>query len=150
MSAIGLDVADSVTKIAFNDRFEGSVPEDTILTLNKLCDPCNAFVEISTFFKRLGRKDIKMGAEEVGHVGSPRDLKAGYQRGECHFCALLWLRAGGSFLDPDKAKTAVDFDAPLEVRLTARDVEKEYEIMVARETDKTKKLWYKIASMPPM
>ncbi|KAK0614349.1 heterokaryon incompatibility protein-domain-containing protein [Immersiella caudata] len=150
MSAIGLDVADSVTKISFNDRFEASVPDDTVVTLNKLCAPCTAFVEKSIFLKRLGRKDIKIEAEELGHVGTPRDLKAGYQSGDCHLCALLWLRAGGAYLEPGNPKTEVDLDAPLEVKMVARDVEKEYEIMVARETDKTKKLWYKIASMPPI
>jgi hypothetical protein len=150
MSAIGLDVGDGVAKIAFNDRFESSAPDDTIVTLNKLCAPCSTFIEKSTFLKRLGRRDIRIGAEEFGHVGTPRDLKAGYQSGECHLCALLWLRAGGSHLDPDRPVTAIDVDALLEVRLSARDVEKEYEIMVAREADKTKRLWYKIASMPPM
>ncbi|KAK0638482.1 heterokaryon incompatibility protein-domain-containing protein [Cercophora newfieldiana] len=150
MSAIGLDVGDGVAKIDFNHRFESSVPEDTVVALNKLCAPCSAFVEKSTLLKRLGRKDIKIGAEEFGHVGTARDLKAGYGSGECHFCALLWLRAGGSHFDPEKLTTAIDLDSPLEVRLSARDVEKEYEIMVARETDKTKKLWYKIASMPPI
>lgn len=80
----------------------------------------------------------------------PEILKAGYQSGECHLCALLWLRAGGSYLDPDKTTAAVDFNAPLEVRLSARDFQQEHKIMMARETDMAKKLWYKIASMPPM
>jgi len=150
MSATGLDLGDGVAKIEFDARFESSISEDTIVTLNKLCVPCTAFVEKSTFLQRLGRKDIKIGAEELGHVGSPRDLKAGYNSGECHFCALLWLRAGGYYLNPDKPIRPIDFDAPLEVRLTARDVDKEYEIMVARETERSKKLWYKIAPMPPM
>jgi len=149
MSAVDVDLGDGVGKIAFDDRFESSVPENTIVTLNKLCTRCTAFIEKSMFLKRLGRKDIKIGAEELGHVGTPRDLKAGYKSGECHLCALLWLRAGGVYLDPEKPIGPVDDDAPVEVRLTARDVDKEYEIMVARETDRTKKLWYKFA-MPPM
>lgn len=150
MSTTGFDIGDGVAKLAFKDRFESSVPEDTVLTLNKLCAPCSAFIENSTFLQRLGRKDIKIGAAEFGHVGTPRDLKEGYKSGKCHFCALLWLRAGGYYLDPEKPIRPVDFDAPVEVRLTARDTEKEYEIEVGKETDRTKKLWYKIASMPPM
>ncbi len=149
MSAVDVDLSDGVAKIAFDDRFESSVPDTTIITLNRLCTPCTAFVEKSTFFKRLGRKDIKIGAEELGQVGTPRDLKAGYKSGECHLCGLLWLRAGGSYLDPEKSIHPIDENTPLEVRLTARDVDKEYEIMVASETDRTRKLWYKFAT-PPM
>ena len=154
MSATALDLGDGVAKLDFKDRFESTITEDAIVELNKLCDPCAAFIQSSTLLQRLGRKDIKIGVHETGRVGTPRDIKTGYKSGGCHFCALLWLRAGAYHLDPEKlvGKEEIDLDAPLEVRLTARDVDKEYEIMVARESEETtaKKLWYKIAPMPPM
>ena len=78
MSAIRLDVGDGVARIDFKDRFESSVPDNTVIALNKLCNPCSAIVEKFTFLKRLGRKDINIGAEEFGRVGTHLDLKAGY------------------------------------------------------------------------
>ena len=154
MSATAIDLGDGVAELPFKDRFESSATEDSILALNKLCDPCAAFIRNSALLHRLGRNDIKIGAHEFGHIGAPRDVKAGYKSGGCHFCALLWLRAGAYHLDPDKPiRSTIDLDIPLEVRLAARDVDKEYELMLARESDQTptaKKLWYKLAPMPPM
>ncbi|KAK1751059.1 heterokaryon incompatibility protein-domain-containing protein [Echria macrotheca] len=151
MTAIATDQDNNLARIPFAARFEGSVPESTVVTLNTLCKPCDDFVQSSALLRRLGRgKDIRIGVEETGTVGTPRDLRRGYHSGECHLCALLWVRAGGHLLDPgtDGTGGVGSADEPVEVRLTARDPEKEYEIMVGKETDRAKKLWYKIASSP--
>jgi len=141
---------EGVAKIDFAKRFEASAPSDTVVTLHKLCSPCATFIQKSTFLQRLGRKDIKLGAEELGHVGSPRQWKEAYLAGDCHFCAMIWVRAGGYLFDPENPVEPVDVDAPAEVRLTARDPELEYQIMVENENDRTKKFWRKVAPSASM
>lgn len=145
------DPNDSNIKIAVEDRFETKADEATILTLNTLCDPCSSFVKKSTILQNLGRKDVKIGAKEEGRVGTPTQLKQGYESGNCHLCALLWARAGGHLLDPaSPIRSDIDQNAPVKVSLLARDVEKEYEIEVEGHQDKAMKFWRKITSMPPM
>jgi hypothetical protein len=133
------------------DRFETSATEDTIVKLNTLCDACSTFLETSPLLCKLANGDkIRMRASEIAHVGSPKELKAGYQGGTCHLCALLWDRAGGHLLDPTKSDRCGDPDAPVVVELEARDDEKEYAIMVETENDKAKKLWRRVAPTPSM
>lgn len=133
------------------DRFETSANEDTIVKLNTLCDACSTFLEKSPLLRKLANGNkIRIRASEVAHVGSPNAVKAGYQGGTCHLCALLWDRAGGHLLDPEKSDRCGDADAPVVVELEARDDEKEYAIMVETENDKAKKLWRKVAPTPTM
>ena len=133
------------------DRFETSAAEDTIIKLNTLCVACSTFVETSPLLRKLANGDkIRIRASEVAHVGSPNDIKAGYQGGTCHLCALLWDRAGGHLLDPAKSDRCGHPDAPVVVELEARDDEKEYAIMVETENDRAKKLWRKVAPTPTM
>ena len=137
--------------ISLAERYESSVPDDVVVNLNTLCDPCSAFVQNSTLVQLLGRqKSIKIDSQETGHVGSPVQLKDGYMSGRCHLCALLWTRARGYLLDPARPfRSDIDPNAPVEVKLVARDVEKEYKITV-ESGEWAKKLKWKFVPTPPM
>lgn len=151
MSGPAFDPSSSNVTIPFAERYESLVPDDTILALNTLCDPCTAFIQKSDLLQRLGRKDVKVKSKEFGKIGSPAQLRDGYKSGRCHLCALFWTRAGGYLLDPAKPfRSDIHRDAPVEVSLTARDVDKEYAMQTEGHQDWAKKLKWKVAPTPPM
>ncbi|RYP75127.1 hypothetical protein DL771_002588 [Monosporascus sp. 5C6A] len=99
-----------------DDKFERLQPEDTVVSLNRLCATCVRFTENSKLLQKFSRREkIKHLEEEVLELCSAERLKAGYLDG-CHLCALLWRRADGQHLlrnDPQADSRQ------LEVSLTA-------------------------------
>lgn len=98
-----------------DDRFERLQPEDTIVSLNRLCATCVRFTEASQLLQRFSRQEkIRHAEEEVVDLCSLDQLRAGYLDG-CHLCALFWRRADGQHL-----RNGPGVDSPqLKVRLKA-------------------------------
>ncbi|RMJ08920.1 hypothetical protein CDV36_011447 [Fusarium kuroshium] len=102
-------------------RYEHTVPEDTVLALHQLCRTCQDFVHRSLLLTKMSRgSEIKFSTSETTPLCSVDQLRAGYLGG-CHFCALVWDRAGGHLLCSTKRSLASD--DIIEMQLTARNWE---------------------------
>ncbi|KAJ3459666.1 hypothetical protein MRS44_015739 [Fusarium solani] len=102
-------------------RYEHTVAEDTVLALHQLCRTCQQFVHRSVLLKKLSRgSEIRFSTSEATPFCSVDQLRAGYLGG-CHFCALVWDRAGGHLLCSTKRSLASG--GMIEVKLTARNWE---------------------------
>lgn len=125
-----------------SDRYEHLVAEDTVVQLGQLCSTCTTFVRGSTLIRKLMEgRNIKIGATESTPICTSEQLKAGYV-GKCHLCALIWERAGGHLLDPEKLTITT---TNVVVKIRARNIDKEYE----RDTQLTSTQRYLWKLNPP-
>lgn len=125
-------------------RYEHTVPEDTVLALHQLCRTCQDFVHNSVLLKKMSRgSDIKFLTSETSPLCSVDQLRAGYLGG-CHFCALVWDRAGGHLLCSKKGSLASN--GIVEVQLMARNWEIERKMWDAPQSLRVR--WWKI--VPPV
>lgn len=125
-------------------RYEHTVSEDTVLPLHQLCHTCQDFVHHSDLLKRMSRgSEIKLSTSETTSLCSVDQLRAGYLSG-CHFCALVWDRAGGKLLCSTKRSLASG--DMIEVQLTGRNWE--FERRMWDEPQSLRVRWWKV--VPPV
>lgn len=124
-------------------RYEHTVAEDTVLALHQLCRTCQDFVHRSGLLKKMSRgSEIKFSTSETTPLCSVDQLQAGYLGG-CHFCALVWHRAGGHLLCSTKMSLASC--NMIEVQLTARNWEIERRMWDGPQSLRVR--WWKV--VPP-
>lgn len=124
-------------------RYEHTVAEDTVLALHQLCSTCQDFVNRSSLLRKMSRdSEIKLSSSEKTPLCSVDQLRAGYLGG-CHFCALVWDRAGGHLLCSTKRSLASG--DMIEVQLTARNWEVERRMW--DEPQSLRVRWWKV--VPP-
>ncbi|KAI1812054.1 heterokaryon incompatibility protein-domain-containing protein [Poronia punctata] len=98
------------------DRFERLQPEETVVSLNRLCKTCINFTETSQLLQKFSRhQKIKDLEEELVGLCSAEELRNGYLDG-CHLCALFWRVADGQHLFRNDAEAD---SQQLKVLLTA-------------------------------